>query len=360
MAGDDRWEAHRRGEWYHSVCAGATGGIGREWHRTTTRLPRKGSTDDGRVASGRPETAGRATRSDLLFGTGRIPGWSLRIAAMRSGVLRRKRLAGWAAAAVAALLASGPASAIAGTVRVSGTGAAVTTFRLLGEAFRKVRPDIDIVVLPGMGSSGGIKAATVGKLDIGLVARPLRDGERAGDIVARVYAQTPFVFAANESVRVDGLALSEVVDIYAGRKNRWKDGKRIRLVLRPLTDTDNVMLKSISPQMNEAVTAALRREGMMVGLNDQDAADAIERTPGGFGAVSLSLVLSEKRAVRVLALDGVVPGVRTMKDGSYAYFKTFYLVTKRTPSPATREFLEFVRSPAGAALLLKNGQVAVR
>lgn len=273
---------------------------------------------------------------------------------------RRNPLTGWAVAAVAALVALGPATAAATTIRVSGTGGAVTTFHLLGEAFRKVRPDIDVVVLPGMGSSGGIRAVGMGKLDIGLAARPLRDGERVGDIVARAYAQTPFVFVVNEGVKIDGLTLPEVVDIYAGRKARWKDGRRIRLVLRPPTDTDIVTLKSLSPQMDAAVAEALRREGMMVGMNDQDAADAIERTPGGFGAVSLSLVLSEKRALRVLPLDGIVPGVRTVKNGTYPGFKTFYAVTKRDPSPAARDFLEFVRSPAGAAILAKYGQVAVR
>lgn len=273
---------------------------------------------------------------------------------------RRNPLPGWAVAAVAALVALGPATADAATIRVSGTGGAVTTFHLLAEAFRKVRPDIDVVVLPGMGSSGGIRAVAMGKLDIGLAARQLRDGERTGDIVARVYAQTPFVFVVHEGVKIDGLTLSEVVDIYAGRKPRWKDGRRIRLVLRPPTDTDIVALKSLSPQMDAAVAEALRREGMMVGMNDQDAADAIERTPGGFGAVSLSLVLSEKRALRVLTLDGIVPGVRTMKNGSYPGLKTFYVVTKRDPSPAARDFLAFVRSPAGAAILAKYGQVAVR
>ncbi len=273
---------------------------------------------------------------------------------------RRKRLAGWAAAVVAALVAVGPPDAIAATVRVSGTGGAVATFHLLAEAFRKVRPDIDVVIVPGMGSSGGIRAAAAGKLDIGLSARPLRNGERSPEIVARVYARTPFVFVVNDGVRIDGLTLAEVTDIYAGRTTRWKDGRRIRLVLRPPTDTDISTLKGISPQMDAAVTSALRREGMMVGMNDQDAADAIERTPGAFGAVSLSLVLSEKRTLRVLALDGMAPDVRALKEGSSPYFKTFYLVTKRSPPPAARDFLEFVRSPAGAAILLKHGQVAER
>ncbi len=279
-----------------------------------------------------------------------------------SGSLTRRgrRLVVWAAAVALALAALRPAGAAAGTIRVSGTGGAVTSFRFLGDEFRKTHPNIQVAVLPVMGTSGAVKALLAGKLDIALSARPLNDEERAGAIVARPYAKTPFVFGANDSVKVYGLSLAEAADIYAGRKVRWRDGRRIRLILRPPGDSDVAALESMSPRMKEAVKAALKREGMVVGLNEQDAADAIERTPGGFGALSLSLVLSENRAIGVFPLDGVVPSVQSVKDGSYPHSKTYYAVTRRDSPPAVREFLEFVRSPAGAAVMLKYGQMAVR
>ncbi len=281
--------------------------------------------------------------------------------AIREGmVLWRRRLAGWAAAILAALLAFGPRSAVAATIRVAGTGSAVETFRILGEAFRNVRPDIRVVALPSMGSSGAISAVLADKVDIALSARPLSDEERARGVVARAYARTPMAFAVNRGVKMTGLTLAEAAEIYAGKRIRWEDGRRIRLVLRPPRETDIAILKGMGPEMSAAVEGALRREGMIVAMTDQDAADAVERTPGGFGALSLSVVESEKRAVRVLALDGIAPSVRAIGNGSYPYVKTFSAVTKRRPSPAVREFLEFIRSPAGAAILSQNGQAAVR
>jgi len=74
----------------------------------------------------------------------------------------------------------------------------------------------------------------------------------------------------------------------------------------------------------------------------------------------LSLLLSERRALRILSLDGITPSVRTMADGSYPYSKTFFMVTKNNPPASVRRFIDFVRSPAGAAILAKNGQGAVR
>jgi phosphate transport system substrate-binding protein len=233
------------------------------------------------------------------------------------------------------------------------------TMRILGEAFRKIHPEIRVDILPGMGSSGSVKAVLAGRLDIGLSGRTLSGEERAQGVVETRYARTPFVFGVNSTLKITGLTLDDVAAIYAGKRD-WEKGKRIRLVLRPTEDTDIPVLKSMSPAMNTAADIALRRKGMIVATTDHDAADAIESVPGAFGGTTLSLVLSEKRALRVISLDGITPSVRTMADRSYPYNKTFFMVTKKNPPVSVRRFIDFVRSPAGSAILLKNGQAAVR
>ena len=265
----------------------------------------------------------------------------------------------WAVAVLAVLLVSGPGSAAAEAIRISGTGGAMETMRILGEAFVKSNPGVRVEILPGMGSSGSVKAVLAGRLDIGLSARTLNGEERAQGAVETRYARTPFVFAVNKTLKMTGLTLEGVAGIYGGKRD-WEDGKRIRLVLRPIEDSDNPVLNSMSPGMSAAVDIAFRRKGMIMATTDHDAADAIETVPGAFGATTLSLVLSENRALRVLSLDGVMPSVRTMSDRSYPYGKTFFMVTRKVPPAAVRRFIDFVRSPAGSAILGKNGQAAVR
>ena len=272
---------------------------------------------------------------------------------------RRKTISGWAVAVLAVLLVSGPRSAVAETIRISGTGGAIGTMRILGEAFRKTNPGIRVEILPGMGSSGAVRAVLAGRLDIGLSGRTLKGEERAQDVMETKYARTPFAFVVNSNLKMTGLTLEGLAAIYAGKRD-WENGKRIRLVLRPQADSDIEVLKSMSPAMSAAVDIALRREGMIVATTEQDAVDAIESVPGAFGGTTLSLVSSERRALRILALDGVVPSVRTMADGSYPYSKTFFMVTRKNFPDSVRRFIDFVRSPAGAAILAKNGQGAVR
>ena len=265
----------------------------------------------------------------------------------------------WAVAVLAALLVSGSRSAVAETIRISGTGGAIGTMRILGEAFRKTNPGIGVEILQGIGSSGSVRALLAGRLDIGLSARALSGEERAQGVLEARYARTPFVFCANGALKMTGLTLEDVAGIYGGKRD-WEDGKRIRVVLRPPADSDIPVLKGMSPAMSAAIDAALRRKGMIVATTDHDAIDAIESVPGAFGGATLSLVLSEKHAIRILPLGGVTPSVRTMANGSYPYSKTFFMVVKTDTPAAVRRFIDFVRSPAGAAILAKNGQGAVR
>jgi phosphate transport system substrate-binding protein len=257
------------------------------------------------------------------------------------------------------MLVSGSRTAVAETIRISGTGGAIGTMRILGEAFRKTNPGIHVDISRGIGSSGSIKAVLAGRLDIGLSSRPLSGEERVEGVVETKYARTPFVFGANRTLKFTGLTLDGVAAIYAGKRD-WENGKRIRLVLRPREDSDIKVLRNISPAMRAAVDAALLRDGMIEAPTDQDAADVIETVPGAFGGTTLALVLSEERAFRVVSLDGVMPSVRTLTDRSYPLSKTFFMVTRKNPPTQVRRFIDFVRSPEGAAILSKYGQAPVR
>ncbi len=253
---------------------------------------------------------------------------------------------------------SGSRIVAAETIRISGTGGAMGTMRILGEAFRKNNPGIRVELIQGMGSSGGIKAILAGRLEIGLSGRALNGEERDQGAVETRYAKTPFVFVVNRNLKITGMTLDGLAGIYAGKRD-WEGGKRVRVVLRLPEDSDVPVLKGMSPAMSAAVDIAMRREGMIVATTDGDAADIIESVPGAIGGTTLSLVLSEKRTLRVLALDGVVPSVRTLSDRSYPHSKTFFMVTRKNSTAAVRRFIDFVLSPAGSVILSKYGQAAV-
>ena len=243
------------------------------------------------------------------------------------------------------------------TLRITGTGGAIGGMKLLAEGFRKTEPGVEVVIPRSIGSTGGIRAALAGKLDIGLSARPLRAEELAGGGRHIPYARTAFVFAVNPDVKRTDISLAEAIDIYAGRTTNWGDGTVLRLILRPGADTDTILLRRISPELDHAVEQSQKREGLIVAMTDQNSADAIERTSGSLGTVTLALVVSEKRRIRMLSLSGVKPTTKSVRDGTYPYTKTFFMVTRRAPSPTAERFIRFVRSPQGKAILSRVGHI---
>lgn len=252
------------------------------------------------------------------------------------------------------------AAPAAAKIRIGGSGGALATMQIVADAFKKIPPYATVVVIPSLGSSGGTRAVLAGAIDLAVIGRPMKEAERRQGAIAITYARTPFVFASAASTRVSAITLRELVSIYSGDLTTWPDGQTLRLVLRPPEESDTVSTKSLSPAMHLAVEAAHARAGMTIEITDQDNARSLQSIPGALGTTTLAQIDSEKLALRPLALDGVIPSLQTLADGSYRYFKTFSLVSTPKASPLVRQFIAFVQSPAGQQILEKNGQSPVR
>lgn len=246
--------------------------------------------------------------------------------------------------------------AVAEEYAIGGSGTNLGAMRILAEAYAARHPGGDrFTVLPSMGSSGGVKAVTAGAVALGVTSRPLKADEAAAGATAREYARTPFVFAAAATLPVEGLATADIAEIYAGRLAAWPDGTRIRMVLRPASDSDNDAIRAISPAVAAALKEAEARPGMAYAVTDQETARAIASVPGGIGPSTLALVRTEDWGLKALALDGVAPAPETIADGRYPWFKSLYVVTSPRSPAAAHAFVAFVRSDEGRAILARTG-----
>lgn len=248
-----------------------------------------------------------------------------------------------------------PLTSGADIIRIGGTGSALATMQQLGEAFSRVHPEHSIKVLPSLGSGGGIKALQGKALDIAVSGRELKPEEIASGLLATEYGRTPFVFAVQRNVPVSNISLQDIADIYAGKKTKWDNGELIRLVLRPKGDSDTILLQAMSPAIEASLNNAYERQGMVIAMTDIDSADNLETLPGSFGTTTLALILSENRKLKTLAIDGVKPDISTIKDGSYRYWKSFIMVTAKSPAGSVQQFVNFVTSPDGQKLLKQSG-----
>jgi phosphate transport system substrate-binding protein len=261
------------------------------------------------------------------------------------------------AAFAAALLAAAPAAHAEEVLRASGTGTALGAMRRLGTAYASANPGRRLDVLPSVGTTGALQALSQGALDIALAGRPLEPAEQALGLEAVPYARTPFVFAVRPGVGVTGVTAGDIARIYRGDLPTWPNGERVRVVLRPRTDVDSAILRAISPEIAAAADLAQKREGMLIGVTNQECNEIVARTPGAIGPTSLTQILTETERLTALAWNGVSPTVPNLASGAYPLAKTIYAVYRVPPSPEVRRFVAFLASPEARRILEETGNV---
>ncbi len=245
-------------------------------------------------------------------------------------------------------------------LRLGGTGSALGSMQEVAKAFEKANQGIKVMlILPSLGTSGGIKAVSKGAIDLGLSSRPLKEEEAKLGSKAILFSRSPLVFVTRLDVAVTGLSTKEIIKIYRAETLTWRDGKRIRPIMRPKTETDFLLVKQISPEVSQALDIALSKEGLPMAMTDQDCLEMLEKTPGGFAVSTMGQIISEKRPLKILAFNGVTPSIKTIADGSYPLFRELYLLTKTEPSGPVRKFIDFAGSSPGRKIMEEAGNLVL-
>jgi phosphate transport system substrate-binding protein len=270
-------------------------------------------------------------------------------------------MSGIAGAALSVFLRSSrPAPAGASVIlRIGGTGMALATMRQLGAAFMAARPGVVLNVLPSLGTGGGLAAVAAGAIDLAVSVRPVNEAEQTKGLRCLPYARTPIAFVTHPGVGVRDTTLSAVARIFTGAMSSWPNGTVIRLVRREPSDADWTTLRAQSPDLAQAVTAALARPGLLTVATDQENADSLERLPGSFGAMSIGQMCAEGRRVVPLSLDGEAPQIEALAAGRYRLSRTLHVIWRDRPAPDVAGFLDFLQTERAGTILVRLGHIAL-
>lgn len=245
--------------------------------------------------------------------------------------------------------------AVAETIRLGGVGSLTPLVEILAAQYVKKHPDTQVVVVrPPLGSSGGERALTAGKLDIALMGRPIKAGE-SGQQVA--WVRTPIVLASFEAHN-KGLTLAQIADIYSGRQTNWAEGQPIRLLLRGAHESETQALRTISPQIDAAVALALKRADLPVAENDVDAVESLTKMAGSFGTSSLGLLSTQGSRLHLLSIDGKTPSAEALQSGAYPWARSYFLLHRETPGPAVAQLIHYLQSVEALAIAQKFHYIA--
>jgi len=235
------------------------------------------------------------------------------------------------------------------TVVVAGTGASQIMLRALAAAYSQAHPGTRVEVPDSVGTGGGIKAAAEGTADLGRVARPLKDKEKATGLEYAAFARVPVVFATHPSAGVKDLTTAQVLDLFAGKAMDWREvgGKagRVRVVTRYKGESTLEALEKQLPGWVEITVT----EKSKVSSTDPDNAENIAAYEGAVGFTTLDL--AAQHGLTVISIDGVAP-----EAPAYPVFIDFGIVyqPEKLAGP-TQDFFEYLYSPAAAGLIRQYG-----
>jgi len=271
----------------------------------------------------------------------------------------------WACGTAAVLLALTLATARGAPANekivVDGSTGVMPLAAALASAYREREPGTVVEMGKGLGTKARLQALEEGKIDIALASHGLVVGElgRRG-MAAHEIAKVAVVLGVNASVPVANLTDAQACEIFAGRVTSWKalGGPDLPIAprTRPDSEVDTEVVRAKIPCLKDLAMAA----GVKVMPKSGDMARELAAVEGAVGMTTTTVVEQSRGRIRAVALNGVVPSTENVSRGTYTLTRDSFLVTKATPKPAVSRFIEFVRSPAGAAVIAANGAVPVR
>jgi phosphate transport system substrate-binding protein len=240
-------------------------------------------------------------------------------------------------------------------LRVGGTGAATGMIPVLAAAV-PAGENLEIEVVPSLGSSGGLQAVHDGVIDIAASGRPLKPEEKARGLVEAMVVRTPFVLVTSNR-QPGGFKSTEIAGLYRSPNATWPDGSRIRIILRPKSDSDTPLLGAMFPDMAAAIEAARQRPEIPIAATDQDNIALAERVQGSLAGSSFTQIQTEQPTLQLVAINGVKPSLETFERGSYPFTKNIYFVLSAKRKPAAERFVAFLNSPEGLRALRAAGNL---
>lgn len=236
---------------------------------------------------------------------------------------------------------------------VAGSGTNLPLTAKLAAAYKTTSGKI-VEIPKSIGTDGAIKAVADGTIQMGLISRPLKEEEKAKGLRTIPYAVVGIAFAVHPQVPDNDVSFADILAIHRGEKTTWSDGKRILVLIRGMHDSSNLIWFSTIPGFEKVIQDALAEKRWQVMYHDIDMANTLRTKEGSFGHTDMTEIVING-AMKALSINGTAPTADNIKNGKYPWVKDLYFVYNGELSESARGFVDFVRSPAGVAVIRQNG-----
>lgn len=254
------------------------------------------------------------------------------------------------------------------TIEDIGSDTIVNLALAWAEAYQQVDTGVRISVSGG-GTGTGMAALINGTTDIANASRQIK-AEEISD--ARKNGIEPYeIEIARDAIAVivhpanpvQHLTLPQISDIYSGKIKNWRalggDDRPIVLLSRESNSGTHVFFLEQVVRLGQTDNKTLFSVDTLLLPSSEGIIAEVRQNPNAIGYDGLGYITPEVKMVAIAAADGefVLPSGETVINGTYPIARPLFMYTRGEPAGAIKQYLDWIRSPAGQQIVAQLGFV---
>ncbi|MGA2506089.1 MAG: phosphate ABC transporter substrate-binding protein [Chitinispirillaceae bacterium] len=252
------------------------------------------------------------------------------------------------------------------TITIKGSDTMIILAQRWAENYMAKNPDVTLQVTGG-GSGVGISALINGTTDICNASRPMKNSER-NNLKSRFnslgveipVARDGITLYVNDGNLVSELSLAQIKALYRGEVTNWKDvgGSDAKVILygRENSSGTYVYFRDNVLAGNDYSPLTQTLPGTAAVVN----AVAKDKNGIGYGGAAYAKGIKVVKVRKDASSEAYAPTIETIKAGQYPISRYLYMYTRNTPAGDVKQFIDWVLSDEGQAIVSLVGYFPVK
>jgi phosphate transport system substrate-binding protein len=251
-------------------------------------------------------------------------------------------------------------------ITVKGSDTLVILAQRWAELYMAKNPDVKIQVTGG-GSGVGIAALINGSTDLCNSSRPMKPSEREKlkqryntlGVEIKVAKDGLSVYT-NEANKVKELTIAQIKDIYTGKITNWKavGGNDAKIIVygRENSSGTYVYFKDNVLGGADYTSSMQSLPGTAAVVN----AVSKDKNAIGYGGAAYAEGVRDVKVKKDANSPGFLPTAENVKLGDYPISRFLYIYTRSKPTGEIKNYIDWILSPEGQAIVSKVGYFPVK
>ncbi|MCX6177932.1 MAG: phosphate ABC transporter substrate-binding protein [Chlorobiales bacterium] len=213
------------------------------------------------------------------------------------------------------------------------------------------------VTVSESGSGNGAKSLINNTCTIAAMSRAMKEPEIAAakkkgvNPLAHVVALDGLSIVVHPGNPISSLSKAQISSIYRGTITNWKEvggpNARIVVIQRESNSGTQESFKELVTGKGVQITGNAETQSSNGAVKSR-----VSTTLSAIGYLGLGFV---DHSVKTLAVNGILPSVKTVKNGTYKVTRPLYFYTNGQPSGLVRQFIDLPRTAAGKSMISELG-----